>query len=72
MKKNNKVALSAIALSVLAVTSASSHGAVKAQLNKVNKAVVSASTAPSFAEWQAEQRVQRNDYTDRLIITFKK
>ncbi len=71
MKKNNKIALNAIALSVLAVTSASSHGAAKAQLNKVNKAAVSASTAPSFAEWQAEQRIQRNDYTDRLIITFK-
>lgn len=71
MKKNNKVALSAITLSVLAVTSASSHGASKAQLNKANKVVVSQNAPQSFAQWQAEQKLKRNDYTDRLIITFK-
>jgi serine protease len=72
MKKNTKVALNAIALSVLAVTSASSHGVSKAQLNKVDKAApTTQSSAQSFAEWRAQQKLQRNDYTDRLIITFK-
>ena len=72
MKNNNKLALSAIALSVLTVTSATSYSAPQAQLTKTEKVSTSAqSSALSFAKWRAEQKLNRNDYTDRLIIKFK-
>ncbi|MCW8863912.1 MAG: S8 family serine peptidase [Colwellia sp.] len=70
MKNNKKLALSAIALSVLTVTSITTNAAPKAQLNKVEKVAAQSSTL-SFADWRAEQKLNRNDYTDRLIITFK-
>ena len=72
MKNNNKLALSAIALSVLTVTSAASYAVPQAQLNKAEK-VTAAAQSPtlSFADWHAQQKLNRNDYTDRLIITFK-
>ena len=72
MRNNKKIALSAIALSVLTVTSAASNAAPQAKLNKAEKVTtVKQSATLSFAQWQAEQKLQRNDYTDRLIITFK-
>jgi len=72
MKNNKKIALSAIALSVLTVTSAASNAAQKAQLKKGNVvAPVAQSSTLSFADWRAQQKLNRNDYTDRLIITFK-
>ena len=72
MKNNKKLALSAIALSVLTVTSAASNAAPQAQLNKSERVATTAqSSTPSFAEWRAQQKLNRNDYTDRLIITFK-
>ena len=72
MRNNKKIALSAIALSVLTATSAASNAAPQAKLNKAEKVTtVKQSATLSFAQWQAEQKLQRNDYTDRLIITFK-
>ncbi|KGJ94851.1 S8 family serine peptidase [Colwellia psychrerythraea] len=72
MRKNKKIALSAIALSVLTVTSVASNAASQAKLNKAEKVTtVNQSTTLSFAQWQAQKKLQRNDYTDRLIITFK-
>jgi len=72
MKNNKKLALSAIALSVLTVTSVTSNAASQATLNKTKKVIpVTQSSAPSFAEWQAQKNLNRNDYTDRLIITFR-
>jgi serine protease len=72
MKNNKKITLSAIALSVLTVTSAASNAAPKAQLKKVNGvAPVVQSSTLSFADWRAQQKLNRNDFTDRLIITFK-
>lgn len=72
MINNKKIALSAIALSVLTVTSAASNAVPQAKLNKAEKiTTVKQSATLSFAQWQAEQKLQRNDYTDRLIITFK-
>ncbi len=72
MKNNKKLALSAIALSVLAVTSTASNAAPKAKLNKAQKVITATqSSTLSFAEWRAQQKLNRNDYTDRLIITFK-
>ncbi|WP_057830373.1 S8 family serine peptidase [Colwellia sp. TT2012] len=72
MKKNRKIALSAIALSVFTATSIASNAAPQAKLNKVKAvATVTQSATLSFAEWQAQQKHKRNDYTDRLIITFR-
>jgi len=72
MKNNKKIALSAIALSVLTVTSAATNAAQKAQLKKANVVAPAAqSSTLSFADWRAQQKLNRNDYTDRLIITFK-
>ena len=72
MRNNKKIALSAIALSVLTVTSAASNAAPQAKLNKAEKVTtVKQSATLSFAQWQAQKKLQRNDYTDRLIITFK-
>ncbi len=69
MNSNRKLVLSTIAISVLAVTSAASNAAPKAKLHKV--APATQSSTHSFAEWRAQQKLNRNDYTDRLIITFK-
>lgn len=71
MKHNKKLALSAIALSVLAVTSTASNAAPQAKLNKATAATAAQQPATlSFGEWRAQQKLKRNDYTDRLIITF--
>jgi len=51
MKKNKKLALSAIALSVLTVTSITTNAAPQAQLNKANKVTTAAqSSTQNFAE----------------------
>lgn len=71
MNNNRKLVLSTIALSVLAVTSAASNAAPQAQLNKAKKATTTQSSTLSFAQWRAQQKLDRTDYTDRLIITFK-
>ncbi|WP_286263161.1 S8 family serine peptidase [Thalassotalea atypica] len=72
MRNNKKLALNAIALSVLAMTSTASNAAPQAKLNKAAKAATtSTSSSISFAEWRAQQQINRNDYTDRLIVTFK-
>ena len=71
MNNNRKLVLSSIALSVLAVTSAASNAAPQAQLNKAKKATTAQSSTLSFAQWRAQQKLDRTDYTDRLIITFK-
>ena len=72
MKNNRKLALSAIALSVLTVTNAVSNTASQAKLNKVNKvATATQSSTLSFAEWRAQQMQEKMDFTDRLIIKYK-
>lgn len=72
MKNNRRLALSAIAVSVLAVTNPANSAAPKANIKKVEKMASSAQSAQiSFAKWQAQQTHDRIDYTDRLIITFK-
>jgi len=72
MKNNKKLAFSTLALSVLTVISATSNAAPQAKLTKAEKVNAAAqSSAPSFAQWRAQQKLNRNDYTDRLIITFK-
>lgn len=72
MNNNKKLALSAIALSVLTVTSTVSNAASEAKLSKTKKvSTMSESSAPSFAEWQAMKMQEKMDFTDRLIIKFK-
>ena len=72
MKNNKKLAFSTLAVSVLTVISATSNAAPQAKLTKAEKVnAVAQSSAPSFAQWRAQQKLNRNDYTDRLIITFK-
>ncbi|QOL25959.1 S8 family serine peptidase [Thalassotalea sp. LPB0316] len=67
MRKNQKLMLSALATSI-ALASMSAQSAPQAQINKVNK---DDSAVQSFAEWRAQQKQNRQDFTDRLIITFK-
>ncbi|RHW75453.1 S8 family serine peptidase [Colwellia sp. RSH04] len=69
MKTHNKYVLSTLALAVIA--SANSN-AMSAKLEKAEKAVThNSATQTSFANWREQQKLNRNDYTDRLIITFK-
>jgi len=69
MKINTQLKLSAIALSVLAITSAN---AGQGQLKKVEKAnALSNGSSISFADWRAQQAQEKLDFTDRLIIKYK-
>jgi len=69
MKTHNKYVLNTLAMAVIASASTS---AMSANLKKVEKAVKQTNTAQaSFANWREQQKLNRNDYTDRLIITFK-
>jgi serine protease len=72
MKNNKNIALSTIALSVLTVISTASNAAPQVELNEANKVVTTTQASMiSFAKWQAQQKLNRNNYTDRLIITYK-
>ena len=68
MKNNKRLALSAVALSILTVTSAASY-ASQAKINKVNKSGMESaqSSTLSFADWRAQQMLEKQDFTDRLI-----
>jgi len=59
--------LSALATSI-AIASVSAQAAPQAQINKVSN---NDNATESFAEWRAQEKLNRQDYTDRLIITFK-
>ncbi|GLX86015.1 peptidase S8 [Thalassotalea loyana] len=67
MRKNKKLMLSALATSI-AIASVSAQAAPQAQINKVSN---NDNATESFAEWRAQEKLNRQDYTDRLIITFK-
>lgn len=72
MRKNKKLVLSALATSIaIASVSANAAPAPQAQINKVNKASQTDNSTLSFAEWRAQEKQNRRDYTNRLIITFK-
>ena len=68
MRNNKKLVLSALAGSI-ALASASASAVSQAQINKVSQK--DDSTVQSFAEWRAQEKLNRQDYTDRLIVTFK-
>ncbi|MBA6382602.1 S8 family serine peptidase [Colwellia sp. BRX10-6] len=72
MRNNRRLALSAVALSILTVTSAASY-ASQAKINKVNKSGMESaqSTTLSFADWRAQQMLEKQDFTDRLIVKYK-
>jgi serine protease len=72
MKNTNKFVLSTMALSVLTLTGTSTFAASQAKLLKVEEVPATAEPAKlSFAEWRNQQKLNRGDYTDRLIVTFK-
>ena len=75
MKHNKQLVLSTLALSIMAVTSASSaasQGTIK-QINKVKAPVFQQAQMEtlSFAEWQNREKAKKRDFTDRLIIKYK-
>ena len=72
MRNNKRLALSAVALSILTVTSAASV-AGQAKINKIKKSGMESaqSTTLSFADWRAQQMLEKQDFTDRLIVKFK-
>jgi len=72
MRNNKRLALSAVALSILTVASAASV-AGQAKINKVKKSGMESaqSTTLSFADWRAQQMLEKQDFTDRLIVKFK-
>jgi len=63
----NKLLLSTLTLSLMAATGVT-HAA---QIQKVNSQASSQSSELTFAQWREQQRQERLDYTDRLIIKFK-
>lgn len=75
MRNKNKLMLSALATSIaLATVSANAAPAPQAKINKVNKVAKANQTdnpTLSFAEWRAQEKQNRRDYTNRLIIKFK-
>ncbi|MEW6981708.1 S8 family serine peptidase [Colwelliaceae bacterium 6471] len=75
MKPNKQLILSAVALSVMTVTSASNaaNTASLKQVEKFNQQQLKgvAANKLSFAEWQNKQKAQKRDFTDRLIIKYK-
>ncbi|MFT5756800.1 MAG: serine protease [Alteromonadaceae bacterium] len=69
MRNNKRLVLSAVALSILTVTSAASY----ANQAKINKSGMESaqSTKLNFADWRAQQMLEKQDFTDRLIVKFK-
>jgi serine protease len=72
MKNNKLLAINAVAFAVL---SASSYAAdiKEVQQTKFNGQLkpIFQSADISFADWRDQQKLQRRDFTDRLIVTFK-
>ena len=72
MKNNKLLAINAVAFAVL---SASSYAAdiKEVQQTKFNGHLkpIFQSADISFADWRNQQKLQRRDFTDRLIVTFK-
>ncbi len=76
MKHKKTLTLSTIALSIMAVSSASNAASIKQvgkQIEKINAPLFQKAQMNklSFAEWQNKQKAQKRDFTDRLIIKFK-
>ena len=67
MKNNQRLMLSVLTTS-LALASASANAAPQNQLKQAEESNVQTS---SFAQWRAQEKLNRQDQTDRLIITFK-
>jgi serine protease len=70
MKNNNKYLLSTLALALISTTSYSSK-AQTAKINNIEKLIPDTSAQASFAQWRANEKLNKHDYTDQLIIQFK-
>ena len=70
MKNNNKYLLSTLAVALLSATSYSAT-AQSAKLKNINKLTTDTSAQASFAQWRANEKLSKYDYTDQLIIQFK-
>ena len=70
MKNNNKYLLSTLALALLSATSYSSI-AQTAKINNIEKLTTNTSAQASFAQWRANEKLNKHDYTDQLIVQFK-
>ena len=70
MKNSNKFLLNSLALAIISA-SASHAFAQTADLKSVDKIENAKSNAPSFAQWQEQEKLNKYDYTDQLIIQFK-
>ncbi|QBG37594.1 S8 family serine peptidase [Litorilituus sediminis] len=71
MKSQNKYLLNTLTIAIVAATSTSVLSA-PANLKSAAKAVSQQKSAQAdFATWREQQKLNRNDYTDQLIITFK-
>jgi serine protease len=73
MKNNNKYLLSSLAMAMISATSytANAQTNIRPTLNNVKKIPSIKTPKVSFAEWRENEKLKRNDYTDRLIITYK-
>ena len=73
MKNSKLLALNAVAIAIL---SASSNAAITKQA-AIQKSAPQQITINknenelSFAEWRNQQKVNRSDFTDRLIVTYR-
>jgi len=75
MKTNKQLILSAVALSVMAVTN-SSNAASDTKLKQVEHLTANdfsniKENKLDFAEWRNKQQAHKRDFTDRLIIKYK-
>jgi serine protease len=70
MNNNNKYLLSTLAVALLSATSYSAT-AQSAKIKNINKLTTDTSAQASFAQWRANEKLSKYDYTDQLIIQFK-
>ncbi|WP_206485340.1 S8 family serine peptidase [Thalassotalea sp. G2M2-11] len=70
MKNSNKFLLNTLTLAV--ITASASHAyAQTANLKSNSKVSNAAAPSSSFAQWRAQQKLSKYDYTDQLLIQFK-
>jgi len=70
MKYNNNYMLSSLTLAFAASVS-SFASAQTATINNASKVATQGSSQQSFAQWKENQKLNKYDYTDQVIIQFK-
>jgi serine protease len=78
MKNNKLLAINAVAFAVLSATTNAADLKPAKQIEEVKQSKlinqlrpINQSAAMSFADWRDQQKLQRRDFTDRLIVTLK-